>query len=476
MRYAEIRLLVIPILLFLIFFGVEYHQTRWYYLMSEEAHYALQTLTWLSGGWLVMRLTRVFFWQRRQKRLAGAAPPMLLQHTFNLIVLSLAVAGIAHAVFGQPLTGFWATSSVVGIVLGIALRSLIADFFSGIAMEFDPPYKIGDYIELRMSGEPLIGRVTEVTWRATHVVPRDSTNTVYVPNSVMSSIAVNNVYQPLGKTRFELFLSFPADIPHDRVRRLLTSAAHTAGVADALLETVAKGYNASGVEWIVRYWLTPEKSPTGARNRLMAAIMDLTARSDLRVAFPHEEVVLDRKVQPPTDGLEIKTAFLRRNPFFRSCLPEELKTIATHMHTRRYPPGTRIFNMGDEGDSMFLISEGLIEVSLPNGSAHGPLVVGKLLAGDFFGEMAMLTGVPRVATVTSVTDSVLYEVRRQHIEELMRNRPEIADGMTHVAAERQLRNQNAELAADSDVPSEAHRNLKSMILGKLHSLFALMRD
>jgi small-conductance mechanosensitive channel/CRP-like cAMP-binding protein len=477
MRYAEIKLLILPVLLFLIFFGVEYHGTSWHARLTDEMHYALQTLTWLSGGWLLIRTIQAFVWQRRQKHFSGAAP-MLLQHTVNILIFALAIAGVAHAVFNQPLTGFWATSSVFGIVLGIALRGIIADFFSGIALELDPPFKIGDYIELRMGGEPVVGRVTEVNWRATQVVPRDNTNTIYVPNSLMSSIAVNNMYKPLGNTRFELFISFHQGIPHERIVRVLMSAVRTTeGLTQELVtEVVATKYNISGVEYIVRYWLPPEVSPTGARNRLMAAIMDLARRSDLHVAFPREEIVYEPKPEAITDPLELKTRFLQRNSFFRSCLPEELKTIATHMHTRQYPAGTTIVNVGDAGDSMFLVSEGLMNVSIPNGSENHALMVGRLHAGDFFGEMSMLTDEARSATVTSVTEAVLYEIRRQHIRDLVHNRPEIADGMTDVAAHRRLQNQNAELALDSEAPSVEHQNLKSIIMEKLHSLFTLLRD
>ena len=153
-----------------------------------------------------------------------------------------------------------------------------------------------------------------------------------------------------------------------------------------------------------------------------------------------------------------------------------MKTIATHMHTRKYPSGARVVTFGEGGDSMFLVSEGVLEVSVPNGTEHPTVGVGKLLAGDFFGEMSLLTDEPFSATVTSVTDTVIYQIRRQHIRALMQNRPEIADGMTHVAAERRLQNENATHAFDTDAPSEEHQNLKSIILGKLHSLFSRLHD
>jgi small-conductance mechanosensitive channel/CRP-like cAMP-binding protein len=477
MRYAEIKLLILPVLLFLLLFGFEYHGMRWHALLTEEMHNALQTLTWLAGGWLLIRTIQAFVWQRRQKNFAGAAPK-LLQHTVNILILALAIAGVAHSVFNAPLTGFWATSSVFGIVLGIALRGIIADFFSGIALELDPPFKIGEYVELRMGSDAVLGRVTEVNWRATQIVPRDDTNTFYVPNSLMSSIIVNNVYKPLGNTRFELFISFRLGTPHDKIVRVLMSAIRaTRGITQHLVtEVVARQYNTSGVEYIVRYWLPPEVSPTGTRDRLMAKIIEFATLSDLRVAFPREEIRYEPQPEGVTDPLEIKTRFLERNAFFRSCRPEELKTIATHMHTRQYPGGTRIVNVGDPGDSMFLVSEGLLNVSLPNGSQDKALEVGQLLAGDFFGEMSMLTDEPRSATVTSVTEAVVYEIRRQHIHDLVQNRPEIADSMTDVAAARHLKNEDAELTLHANEHSEEHRNLKTLIKEKLHALFALLRD
>jgi len=473
MRYTEIKLLIFPFLLFLIFFGADSPRTRWYTLLNQQEHHALETLIWASGAWLSMRLIRAFVWQRRPKQLSGAAPPMLLQHIVNLLILAFAAACIAQSVFDQPLTGFWATSGVVGIVLGIALRGIIADFFSGIALELDPPFKIGDFIEVRMGGEPVIGRVTEVNWRATQIVPRDSTNTVYVPNSLMGSIAVNNLYHPFGRTRFELLLWFDPGISHDRVVRVLMSAAMSTDciVQDPPPDVVAARYNASGVEYVVRYWLTPEVSPTGARNRLMAAITDFARRGDLQVAFPRREIVFEPKPEAVRDPLEVKIRFLERNRFFRSWQPEELKAIATHLHTRKCPPGTRILTFGEPGNSMFVVAEGLLEVSLPSGPERQSLVVAKLVGGDFFGEMAMLTGDPRSASVTSVTETVLYEIRRQHIQDLVQRRPEIAEAMSHVAAERRLQNQNAELALDSETPSEEHLNLRMLILQKIHSLF-----
>src|SRR5580693_8112058 len=98
MTFAELKLLILPVLVFALFFGFEYHGTRWHALLTDEVHAALQTVTWLAGGWPMIRTFQAFVWQRRQKHFTGAAPK-LLQHTVNILVLALAIAGVAHSVF-----------------------------------------------------------------------------------------------------------------------------------------------------------------------------------------------------------------------------------------------------------------------------------------------------------------------------------------------------------------------------------------
>src|SRR5262249_29727281 len=158
---------------------------------------------WLAAGWLLNTVVHVLVWQQREHKLRGSAAPALLQHVVTVLIVAVTLACIANLVYGLPVTGFWATSSVVGLVLGIALRSLIPDFFSGIALELDSPFKIGDFIEVRKPGyDPVVGQVTEVNWRATQLRPRGSISTVFIPNSELSALLITNIYAPLNKSRF----------------------------------------------------------------------------------------------------------------------------------------------------------------------------------------------------------------------------------------------------------------------------------
>jgi small-conductance mechanosensitive channel len=101
------------------------------------AGYAAQIALWLGGAFLVIRLVDLFFWDRLVVRTLGRSVPRLLKDAVGLIIFLFAVAAIVGVVFGESLTGIWATSGVIGIVLGLALRSIILDIFSGLAINVD---------------------------------------------------------------------------------------------------------------------------------------------------------------------------------------------------------------------------------------------------------------------------------------------------------------------------------------------------
>jgi small-conductance mechanosensitive channel len=100
----------------------------------------------LSGAWLVDRLIRLAVWEFGVARATARPVPRLLVQIGSLIVYVIATTAIVGFVFDQPLTGIFAASGLIGIVIGFALRNIILDAFSGIAMNLDQPFAIGEWI------------------------------------------------------------------------------------------------------------------------------------------------------------------------------------------------------------------------------------------------------------------------------------------------------------------------------------------
>ena len=463
--------LVAPVTLLLLLALLELRAQRVTAWITQEAHLALRTFLWATSAWLVLRLVRVFVWQRRQHNLQGAAAPALMQMVVNLIVIGIGIAATAHFVFDLPVTGFWATSSVVGLVLGIALQRIIADFFSGIALELDPPFRIGDYIEVRKPGiEPIIGQVTEIRWRATQIRPRGQVSTIHIPNSDLSAQSIVNIYAPLNQSRFETFLTFDVSVPVSRVRRIVMTSARS---TDAILqsprpELLVHRFSNAGVEYKIRYWLAPDTSPDITRHELLANIAHQLRRTGLNIAADRRDMTVARRRVEAPDIERVDWQMLARNPFFSSAHQDQLEQMAGNMHPQRIKQETTVIHLGEAGESMFLVGEGLLEAFIegPNGSM---LRAGEIATGDVFGEISLLTGEPRNATVVSVTDAIIYEISREDIQELLSAHPQVAEQLSHIAAKRQLQNEQIRKAGseNSQEPVPAHHDLASNILTKM---------
>lgn len=112
----------------------------------------------------------------------------------------------------------------------------------------------------------------------------------------------------------------------------------------------------------------------------------------------------------------------RRIPLFSDCTTAELLRIEKKMQKVSFNPGSVIFGRGDAGDALYVIRDGEVEVLAP-GMEEGDedLSVARLMPGDLFGEMALVMGQPRTATVRAATEVRCLRLPREYFEELMRD-------------------------------------------------------
>jgi CRP/FNR family transcriptional regulator, cyclic AMP receptor protein len=107
-------------------------------------------------------------------------------------------------------------------------------------------------------------------------------------------------------------------------------------------------------------------------------------------------------------------------PIFEGCSKKDLQTIARQVREISHDAGYVIATEGDPGAGLFVIADGEADVTI------GGKMVNHLKAGDFFGEMALLDGGPRTATVTSTTPITLYALTEWVFRGLLAEHPSIA--------------------------------------------------
>ncbi len=437
--------------------------------------YSLSTALWLALAWMVVRLIDVVVWRGIVGRRLGGKVPRLLKDVVATIVFLVALSGILGVVFDLDVTGLWATSGVVGLVIGLALQSMIADVFSGIALNVDRPFKIGDWVRLHYRGrEQLIGQVVETNWRSTRLRTVDGLMLV-VPNGQVATMVLANLTNPIERSRFSLYFCLDFGVPTDRALRILEAGVRSAeGVLQKPPPRVrVNGATPKGVEYEIRYWLVPsETSPSKGRHRVGKAVLQHLHSAGLTLAYEKHDVYTAEMPPRQLDTRADCSAIVQRVELFADLEEHELATLSDSLQDQRLPRGANVVAAGDSGDSMYIVVEGLLEVYAL--VANDELLVGRITPGEFFGEMSLLTGEPRSATVRAATEVVLFEVRKDNLLPLLQERPALASLITEKVAERKLRSERRRAEASREEPTaQETQTLAGQILGKMKRLFRL---
>ena len=128
--------------------------------------------------------------------------------------------------------------------------------------------------------------------------------------------------------------------------------------------------------------------------------------------------------------------FLKNVKLFAELSPDSLAKLGTCLKTAEFPPAEVIVREGAPGVSMYIIKSGLVEIRKKDPTTGIDFLVAQLTEGAAVGEMSLLTGKPRSATVTTVQPTVVFTLTRADFRNLLTQHPEISLGLARILAER----------------------------------------
>jgi small-conductance mechanosensitive channel/CRP-like cAMP-binding protein len=399
------------------------------------------TLTWLVALWLLIRLADVLLWERLLPRLAGVRFPRLLRQVLAVVIAIIGVAVLLSHVWQLAVGPVLAATGALGIVAGLALRNLLADFFSGIALNMEHPFRLEDFVLLHIRGkrEPVAGFVKEINWRSTTVLtPED--NLISVPNSVVAQSTVENLSFPSPVYELELDIVLDWHLGTEVIERVLGAAmvdawARGATSGDKPPKFRISRLDGSGVTYRIVYLIDPRRKPKGpARHLLLSCVQRHLRMSGLKPVRGDEAVPVPppppQQPWEPWRG-EDRARVLHQVPMLQALTAGERLALAAALPARHAAAGQAVVHAGEAGDSMFVLAAGVLEVRLPGHGARAAV----LSPGEWFGEMSLLTGEPRSATVVALTPVALIEIGRQPLAPLLRARGELAATLAAAVAE-----------------------------------------
>ncbi len=464
------------------------------YLLSVSLAYLGQTFGWTQTiamaakvanliGWLtLLEIFSALFFKLALPRI-GYNPPSIVSELFlgvGIIVLIF----VTLRSFGVDATGLAATSAVVTGILAIGLQATLGNIIGGVALQLDRSIRVGDWIQLDNGRQ---GKVQEIRWRHTVIETRDW-DTIIVPNS--SLLAANIII--LGKREGEplqhrMWVYFSVDFrtrpAHviDTVEEALQAPPSIPGIAlepkpNCICLDFASDNRESYALYAVRYWLVEIKDddPTNSlvRRRLYAALQ----RADIPLAIPAAQLFLDnddieRRERKDQQNTRRRLEALKEIEFLQVLNKDELHQLAKGLQPVLFSKDENIMVQDDEADWLYILTEGCAEVWVSAGGKNSK--VSDLYAPTFFGEMGLMTGALRNATIVATSDVYCYRLYRDGFQHILRQRPSIAEEISAILATREVETQSIRDKLDDDSRNQRIDEVSVRMLSKISSFFGL---
>lgn len=405
-------------------------------------------------------------------------PPRITEDIFVIIAyLAWGLVRLRYA--GLDLSSIVATSAMITAVVAFSMQDTLGNILGGLALQLDNSIEIGDWIKV----DEVTGRVVDIRWRSTLIETRNWETVVFPNSQLMKSkfmVLGRRSGQPVQLRRSVWFNVGLNTTPSHVVKAVedtillaeISNVAKFPQPACVLME-MDKGV----ARYALRYWLTDltVDDPTDAAVRwhIYTALeragikLEIEAQNIhyLKENDKHEEVVHHREAQQ-----RVKT--LKRVELFAQMTDVELAALAGRLKYVQFAKGNLISRQGAIAHWLYIIINGDAEVFLeaPGGARRS---VNVLQRGSFFGEMGMMTGAPRSASVIARTDMECYRLDKEAFAGIMQARPGLAEEIAHILVERRTQLDSVLHHLDEQTRHQEKSSQRNELLESVKRFFGL---
>ncbi len=432
------------------------------------------------GSLSLVRPLDHFFWEWFFVQQRHASVPKMIREVSAVLIIFFAVLFVLGGVYSLPIGGLVAGSSVVGIVLGFAMQDTLGNVIAGFALQFGRPFEVGDWLFI----ESKHAQVIEINWRSTRFMTNDRVR-LDVPNlHVVRAPVINYHGDTGGKHAMRLDIGVEYGAPPNRVKELLANAAATAKFVisdDPAPNVFLKTFGDSAIVYEVRFWIEDHRYYTQAVDSIATNCWYALQRAGIRIPFPIRTVQIERSAAPahrgrqpdPAQRIAAASELLRGQAMFEGTSDEHLQLLLERADLHQYGRGEPIIREGAAGASMFVLTRGEAAVTVGAATNGSSVQVATLRRGDCFGEMSLLTGEPRRASVVALRDCEVLEITKPVFAEVVARDPELLPRLSELLARRQLETEGLlqARAADSAAAGDRAEEYRAGFLTRLKSFF-----
>jgi CRP-like cAMP-binding protein len=349
---------------------------------------------------------------------------------FVVVGFLLVYSNVWHKDISPLLTTF----GVGSLVLGLALQDTLGNLFAGLALVFERPIAVGDWIQV---GDQ-IGRIQQINWRSVRIVTRELTE-ITIPNSAISKERIQNFSSPSRMHGFKVTCGFSYDAPPNVVKEMLCSAAaETPGIIPTPApEARTQEFGAYAIQYDLRVFIGDFNDLIAIRNELMSRIWYSARRRGIGIPYPITTLYKTEIPYTPDHATRADSIMkaIKAAALFKELSAADMQQLAEETTLERFGSGERVIKEGDVGDCFYIIVEGRCSVMV-NSKDSRLVPVATLEEGSVVGEMSLLSGNPRQASVFASSELLLARISKEALGHLLTRHPEMVQSFAHYTAER----------------------------------------
>jgi small-conductance mechanosensitive channel/CRP-like cAMP-binding protein len=431
--------------------------------------HALRAANVLLGTIFILAIFRRYYWELWFERHYRTKAPKFVSQLFGLILFIAAIFIIIGGIYGYSIQGVVFSSTVVVGIIGFAMQDLLGNIISGIALELGKPFKTGDWLNVNQQHAEVI----EVNWRSTRLRTNDD---IYldIPNKAIVGSTITNLTYPTRQHANRLTVGFDYATPPNFIKDVMArAAAEVPGVLVTPAPKIfLKEFGDSAVIYEIKFWLEDESIFNDIVDGIRTNIWYAAQRHGIRIPFPIRTVQIQRTPPASHDTMSIARACVRKQPFLQLLDETQLEKLLAQARYQRFGRREKVIVQGAAGHSMFILLNGEANVYVKANGAE--TLVATLHTGDYCGEMSLLTGDPRSATVVASTDCEMWEIGKEVLAEILQHNEALVQKLSELLAQRRMETEGivASTAEGAQLATK-QKEYTEGVLKKLYSFFEL---
>jgi small-conductance mechanosensitive channel len=350
--------------------------------------------------------------------------PSFLRDLLLLGVYLFFGATALRLIFDINMASILTTTTVLTAALAFAMQTSLANIISGFQIQADEAFRCGTWVWIKE--KDITGEIVNVGFRYSTIRTLED-HLVHVPNHFMTQNVVHSIGSgPGGPSPVNLKVLLDYAFPPERAKAVLIDALRDeSGILREPAPWVkVDDFMDSGIHYNLRFYLEDYSTHLETRDRVLQRVWYSVTREGQTFPYPHREIVRKEPAPPfRMDAGEIRNS-LRRIEILSPLREEDLDALVPLVRLRVYGRGETVVRQGEEGDSLFIVLRGGLEVR------HDGKKVGDLSGGEFFGEMSLLTGEKRSATVVAGEEVRLIEVSKEALSPVISSHSSILTGLS----------------------------------------------